>query len=41
MQELTEHSENEFVVNDLKTAKFLPVTVKAADSVSQAFSKSA
>jgi len=41
MQELAEHSENEFVLIDIQAETFLPITVKAAHTNSPALAKSA
>jgi hypothetical protein len=41
MQELAEHSENEFVLIDIQTETFLPITVKAVRTNSQPLAKSA
>jgi len=41
MQELAEHSENEFVLVDIQAETFLPVTVKAVRTNSQPLAKSA
>jgi len=40
MQELAEHSENEFVLIDIQAETFLPVTVKAVRTNSQPLAKS-
>jgi hypothetical protein len=41
IQELAEHSENEFVLIDIQAETFLPVTVKAVRTNSQPLAKSA
>jgi hypothetical protein len=41
MQELAEHSENEFVLIDIQAETFLPITVKAVRTNSQPLAKSA
>jgi len=41
MQELAEHSENEFFLIDIQAETFLPVTAKSVHTNSQALAKSA